>query len=55
MMEDMESMDRKMCQTHDSRELDEMSASGSVTCGMCGARANNASFVCEAGIHSDVT
>lgn len=46
---------RKICLIDDSHEYANLSAAAVVTCGKCGAKAREASLVCEPGIHSDVT
>ena len=46
---------RKICVINDPNEYAKLSAAPMVTCGMCGAKAHDASFVCEPGLHSDVT
>ncbi len=46
---------RKICLIDDPNEYARFAAAPTVTCGMCGAKAHDASLVCEPGVHSDVT
>jgi hypothetical protein len=45
----------KICLVDDANAVSRYSSAPTVICGRCGVKANDASLVCEPGLHSDVT
>jgi hypothetical protein len=47
--------DVKVCLIDDANALAPYSTAPKVTCGRCVVKANNATALCEPGLHSDIT
>lgn len=45
----------KICLVDDANTVASYSAASMVTCGRCGVKADNATVLCEPGLHSDIT